>query len=82
MYYVVFAGLLCLCVLCGFVYVYARHLKIANVGDSRVVLGRHVKATGEVLAVQLSAEHNVSIESVRKELQSMHPEDRHIVRHT
>ena len=54
-------------------------LYVANVGDSRVVLGRHVKATGEVLAVQLSAEHNVSIESVRKELQSMHPEDRHIV---
>ncbi|KAF0902139.1 hypothetical protein E2562_014392 [Oryza meyeriana var. granulata] len=54
-------------------------LYVANVGDSRVVLGRHVKATGEVLAVQLSAEHNVSIESVRKELQSMHPEDRQIV---
>ncbi|CAL5040520.1 unnamed protein product [Urochloa decumbens] len=54
-------------------------LYVANVGDSRVVLGKHVKATGEVLAVQLSAEHNVSIESVRKELQSMHPEDRHIV---
>ncbi|AQK80901.1 putative protein phosphatase 2C 48 [Zea mays] len=54
-------------------------LYVANVGDSRVVLGKHVKATGEVLAVQLSAEHNVSIASVRKELQSMHPEDRHIV---
>jgi len=60
-------------VICGGV------LYVANVGDSRVVLGRHVKATGEVLAVQLSAEHNVSIESVRKELQSMHPNDRHIV---
>ncbi|GJN39367.1 hypothetical protein PR202_gb28480 [Eleusine coracana subsp. coracana] len=60
-------------VICGGV------LYVANVGDSRVVLGRHVKATGEVLAVQLSAEHNVSIESVRKELQSMHPEDRNIV---
>lgn len=54
-------------------------LYIANVGDSRAVLGKHVKATGEVLAVQLSAEHNVSIESVRKELQSAHPEDRHVV---
>ncbi|KAM3215182.1 hypothetical protein ACQJBY_067269 [Aegilops geniculata] len=54
-------------------------LYVANVGDSRAVLGKHVKATGEVLAVQLSAEHNVSIESVRKELQSMHPEDRHVV---
>jgi pyruvate dehydrogenase phosphatase len=54
-------------------------LYIANVGDSRAVLGRLVKATGEVLAVQLSAEHNVAIESVRKELQSMHPDDKQIV---
>ncbi|KAG6501488.1 hypothetical protein ZIOFF_041369 [Zingiber officinale] len=54
-------------------------LYIANLGDSRVVLGRGVKATGEVLAVQLLAEHNVAIESVRRELQSMHPDDKHIV---
>ncbi|KAJ4806270.1 Protein phosphatase 2C [Rhynchospora pubera] len=54
-------------------------LYVANVGDSRAVLGRLVKATGEVLALQLSAEHNVGIESVRKELQSMHPEDEQIV---
>ncbi|CAL9115340.1 unnamed protein product [Musa textilis] len=54
-------------------------LHIANLGDSRVVLGRVVKATGEVLAVQLSAEHNVGIESVRRELQSMHPDDKQIV---
>ncbi|XP_020112899.1 probable protein phosphatase 2C 60 isoform X3 [Ananas comosus] len=54
-------------------------LYVANVGDSRVVLGKHVKATGEVLAVQLSAEHNAGIESVRKELQSTHPEDSQIV---
>ncbi|KAL1554188.1 putative protein phosphatase 2C 60 [Salvia divinorum] len=31
---------------------------------SRVVLGKLVKATGEVLAIQLSAEHNASFESV------------------
>ncbi|CAL9750559.1 unnamed protein product [Musa acuminata subsp. burmannicoides] len=54
-------------------------LHIANLGDSRVVLGRVVKATGEVLAVQLSVEHNVGIESVRRELQSMHPDDKQIV---
>ncbi|XP_072994498.1 probable protein phosphatase 2C 60 [Typha latifolia] len=54
-------------------------LYVANVGDSRVVLGRQVKATGEVLAVQLSAEHNAGIESVRKELQAMHPDDSKIV---
>ncbi|KAL5788888.1 hypothetical protein ACOSP7_005837 [Xanthoceras sorbifolium] len=54
-------------------------LYIANCGDSRAVLGRVVKATGEVLAIQLSAEHNVSIESVRQELKSLHPDDSHIV---
>lgn len=54
-------------------------LYVANVGDSRAVLGRVVKATGEVLAIQLSAEHNASIESVRQELQSLHPDDSHIV---
>ncbi|XP_072978848.1 probable protein phosphatase 2C 60 [Typha angustifolia] len=54
-------------------------LYIANAGDSRAVLGRLVKATGEVLAVQLSSEHNASIESVRKELQSMHPDDSQVV---
>ncbi|KAL6517458.1 hypothetical protein OROMI_033159 [Orobanche minor] len=54
-------------------------LYVANVGDSRAVLGRLVKATGEVLAVQLSAEHNASFEAVRQELQSLHPDDPYIV---
>ncbi|KAI9165427.1 hypothetical protein LWI28_013998 [Acer negundo] len=54
-------------------------LYIANLGDSRAVLGRLVKVTGEVLAIQLSSEHNVGIESVRQEMHSMHPEDSHIV---
>jgi len=54
-------------------------LYVANLGDSRVVLGKVVKATKEVLAVQLSAEHNASIESVRQELHSLHPDDPHIV---
>ncbi|KAA3474512.1 putative protein phosphatase 2C 46 [Gossypium australe] len=54
-------------------------LYIANVGDSRAVLGRLVKANGEVLAIQLSSEHNVAIESVRQEMHSLHPDDSHIV---
>ncbi|KAM1318321.1 probable protein phosphatase 2C 60 [Malus sylvestris] len=54
-------------------------LYIANCGDSRAVLGRIVKATGEVLSIQLSQEHNACIESVRQELQSLHPDDPHIV---
>lgn len=54
-------------------------LFIANLGDSRAVLGRLVKATGEVIALQLSDEHNASIESIRQELHSMHPNDSQIV---
>ncbi|KAF8405453.1 hypothetical protein HHK36_010359 [Tetracentron sinense] len=54
-------------------------LYIANLGDSRAVLGRLVKATGEVLSMQLSAEHNACIESVRQELHSLHPDDSQIV---
>ncbi|OAY45955.1 probable protein phosphatase 2C 38 isoform X9 [Manihot esculenta] len=53
------------------------HLYIANAGDSRAVLGR--LDNKEVKAVQLSYEHNASIESVREELQSLHPDDPHIV---
>lgn len=54
-------------------------LYIANLGDSRAVLGRVVKATGEVLSIQLSQEHNACIESVRQELHSLHPDDPQIV---
>ncbi|XP_071717271.1 probable protein phosphatase 2C 79 [Rutidosis leptorrhynchoides] len=54
-------------------------LYIANLGDSRAVLGRLVKATGEVVAIQLSAEHNACIESVRQELHSIHRDDSQIV---
>ncbi|KAI3459010.1 hypothetical protein Pfo_015673 [Paulownia fortunei] len=52
---------------------------IANAGDSRVVLGRLEKADKQVKAVQLSAEHNASLESVREELHLLHPEDPQIV---
>lgn len=54
-------------------------LYVANAGDSRAVLGRLVKSTGEVLSIQLSAEHNVCIESVRQEMHSLHPDDSQIV---
>ncbi|KAK2415437.1 Protein phosphatase 2C family protein [Trifolium repens] len=54
-------------------------LYIANLGDSRAVLGREVRATGEVLAVQLSTEHNAAIESIRHELRASHPDDSNIV---
>jgi len=54
-------------------------LYVANLGDSRAVLGRLVKATGEIAAMQLSTEHNAGIEAVRQELQSLHPDDPRIV---
>ncbi|KAK3148435.1 hypothetical protein QOZ80_3BG0295060 [Eleusine coracana subsp. coracana] len=54
-------------------------LYVANLGDSRAVLGRLVKATGEVVAMQLCSEHNACHEEVRQELQLSHPDDPHIV---
>ncbi|GAB2222763.1 hypothetical protein Droror1_Dr00016888 [Drosera rotundifolia] len=54
-------------------------LYIANAGDSRVVLGKVDKFDNSVKSVQLSSEHNASRESVREELQRLHPEDPQIV---
>ncbi|CAN8259603.1 unnamed protein product [Cochlearia groenlandica] len=54
-------------------------LYIANAGDSRVVLGRLERAFKLVKAVQLSSEHNASLESVREELRLLHPNDPQIV---
>lgn len=53
-------------------------LYVANLGDSRAVigsLGRSNKIVGE----QLNKEHNASFEEVRQELRSLHPNDSHIV---
>ncbi|GMN51208.1 hypothetical protein TIFTF001_020377 [Ficus carica] len=54
-------------------------LYIANAGDSRAVLGRLEKTVKQVKAIQLSIEHNASYESVREELQLLHPDDPQIV---
>lgn len=54
-------------------------LYVANVGDSRAVLGRFDRGIREVTAVQMCAEHNASVESVREELCSLHPDDPQIV---
>ncbi|GAB2225203.1 hypothetical protein Drorol1_Dr00005994 [Drosera rotundifolia] len=54
-------------------------LYVANLGDSRAVLGKLTRGTGGIQPVQLSTEHNASLESERRELQSMHPDDPQIV---
>uniref|UniRef100_A0A5B6ZBK9 protein-serine/threonine phosphatase n=1 Tax=Davidia involucrata TaxID=16924 RepID=A0A5B6ZBK9_DAVIN len=54
-------------------------LYVANAGDSRAVLGRVERSVRGVTAIQLSTEHNASIESVRDELRSLHPHDPQIV---
>lgn len=54
-------------------------LYIANAGDSRAVLATTRKGSREVMAMQVSGEHNASIESVREDLRLQHPEDPDIV---
>ncbi|KAG9457809.1 hypothetical protein H6P81_002317 [Aristolochia fimbriata] len=56
-----------------------RTLYVANLGDSRVVLGRKIGNTGGIAAIQLSTEHNANLEAVRRELMELHPTDPQIV---
>ncbi|OIW12872.1 hypothetical protein TanjilG_24805 [Lupinus angustifolius] len=59
-------------------------LYVANLGDSRVVLGR--KYTGSkissVVAERLSTDHNVADEEVRREVEALHPDDSGVVVYT
>ncbi|XP_073005071.1 probable protein phosphatase 2C 78 [Typha latifolia] len=57
-------------------------LYVANLGDSRAVLGRRGSDGRKVVAERLSTDHNVAVEEVRKELAALHPDDSHIVVHT
>lgn len=59
--------------------VFQQTLFVANLGDSRVVLGRKSGNGGDINAVQLSTEHNANLESVRRELRDLHPHDEEIV---
>lgn len=54
-------------------------LYVANLGDSRVVLGKKVGNTGGIAAIQLSTEHNANLEPVRQELEELYPNDPQIV---
>lgn len=59
-------------------------LYVANLGDSRAVLGRRDSESkkNSVVAERLSNDHNVALEEVRKELEALHPDDSHIVVYT
>ncbi|XVF61296.1 hypothetical protein PTKIN_Ptkin08bG0118900 [Pterospermum kingtungense] len=57
-------------------------LYVANLGDSRAVLGRRESPNGtnnQVVAERLSTDHNVGVEEVRKEVVALHPDDSHVV---
>ncbi|CAL5051383.1 unnamed protein product [Urochloa decumbens] len=64
------------CCLVGIVH--QRTLFIANLGDSRAVLGK-INPDGKLVAEQLSWEHNVNEERARQELIAEHPDDPDIV---
>ncbi|KAI9152843.1 hypothetical protein LWI28_002018 [Acer negundo] len=53
-------------------------LYVANLGDSRAVIGS-LSRSNKIVAEQLTKDHNASMEEVRQELRSSHPEDSHIV---
>ncbi|XP_022725469.1 probable protein phosphatase 2C 63 [Durio zibethinus] len=59
-------------------------LYVANLGDSRAVLGKRVSENKKnmVVAERLSTDHNVGDEEVRKEVEALHPDDSHIVLYT
>ncbi|KAK0581015.1 hypothetical protein LWI29_008861 [Acer saccharum] len=59
-------------------------LYVANLGDSRAVLGRKVfeDSKSKVAAERLSTDHNVGDEDVRREVEALHPDDSHIVVYT
>ena len=59
-------------------------LYVANLGDSRAVLGKRVAEDKKnmVVAERLSTDHNVGVEEVRKEVEALHPDDSHIVVYT
>ncbi|WCJ23301.1 Protein phosphatase 2C family protein [Euphorbia peplus] len=59
--------------------IWKQTLFVANLGDSRVVLGKKVGNTGGVAAIQLSTEHNANLEAIRQELKESHPNDPEIV---
>ncbi|KAL8541552.1 hypothetical protein ACS0TY_002715 [Phlomoides rotata] len=55
-------------------------LYVANLGDSRAVLGRRgFDGEKKLVAERLSTDHNVSCEEVRREVEARHPDDSPVV---
>ncbi|XP_073142591.1 probable protein phosphatase 2C 63 [Henckelia pumila] len=56
-------------------------LYVANLGDSRAVLGKRGSVDGKnlVVAERLTIDHNVSYENIRKEVEELHPDDSPVV---
>lgn len=53
-------------------------LYLANLGDSRAVVGC-LDGSNRIFAEQLTRDHNASMEEIRQELRSLHPDDSQIV---
>ncbi|KAG0502054.1 hypothetical protein HPP92_002126 [Vanilla planifolia] len=64
------------CCLVGLIW--ERTLYVANLGDSRAVIG-YIDRSNNIIAEQLTKDHNASMEEVRQELRSCHPDDPNIV---
>ncbi|KAL0428614.1 UNVERIFIED_CONTAM: putative protein phosphatase 2C 43 [Sesamum latifolium] len=64
------------CCLVGIIW--KRTLYIANLGDSRAVIG-YLDQSKKIIAEQLTKDHNASMEEVRKEIKALHPEDSQIL---
>ena len=55
-------------------------LYVANLGDSRAVLGRRgFDGENNFVSERLSTDHNVSSQDVRREVEALHPDDAPVV---
>lgn len=61
------------CLLVGVLW--GRSLYIANLGDSRAVMGRFDPLTKEIVADSLTVEHNVQSADIREQVRTLVPED-------
>ncbi|GLJ20007.1 hypothetical protein SUGI_0362830 [Cryptomeria japonica] len=59
--------------------IWGEKLFVANVGDSRAVMGSLGRSNKKKTAEQLTRDHNASVEEVREELKALHPDDSRIV---